>query len=237
MVVAEGFPDLPSPAATALPPASARYRKGDEARQRILDAALRAFGSDGFKGATTRRIAEDAGVNLPALKYYFGGKEGLYLACAEEIVGRYRERMLTPIGGAQDALAPQASPAQARAALRSIVGMLAELLVGTGQSQIWTAFVLREMADQGPAFAVLYESVWSPGVELIARLVARAQGQREVSEAARIQALLLISSLSAFSIARPVALKYLDWPDASGDRFERVRAIVEAQIDRLGEGG
>lgn len=225
---------MPTTAAASAPQTPARYRKGDEARQRILDVALKAFGSDGFQGATTRRIAQEAGVNLPALKYYFGGKEGLYLACALEIVGGYRERMLQPIGGAQHALAANATPAQAKAALRTIVGMLAELLVGTRESQVWTAFVQREMADQGPAFTVLYENVWAPGVELVARLIARARGEAGIDEDARIEALLLISSLSAFSIARPVALKYLDWPDAAGERFDRVRAIVEARIDGLG---
>lgn len=221
----------PAPSASR----SAGYRKGDEARQRILDAALAAFGTDGFRGATTRQIAEAAGVNLPALQYYFGGKEGLYLACAEEIVERYRRQMLGLIGEAQDALPPTAGPEEARAALKAVVGGLAEQLLATEEAQAWTGFVLREVAEQGPAFAILYEQVWAPGVELITRLISRAQGQAEPSEGARIEALMLVSSLSAFSVARPVALKQLDWPDAAGDRFTRVKQTLDAQIDRLGQ--
>ena len=60
--------------------ASAGYRKGGETRQRILDAALNAFGEASFKAVTTRRIAQAAGVSLPTLQYYFGDKEGLYRA-------------------------------------------------------------------------------------------------------------------------------------------------------------
>lgn len=209
------------------------YRKGDEARLRILEAALRAFGASGFKGATTRQIADDAGVALPALKYYFGGKEGLYLACAEEIVGRYQDRMLGPIGAVQDALPATATPADARAALKTVVGALADLLVGGHEADLWTAFVLREMSEQGPAFGILYENVWGPGVELIARLIARALGEAQPSERSRVEALLLLSSLSTFGIVRPVALRYLDWPEVSGERFAAFRRQLDAQIDRL----
>jgi AcrR family transcriptional regulator len=52
----------------------------------------------------TRQIAEAADVNLPALKYYFGGKQGLDLACAQEIVGRYQQRMLPLVTAAHAAL-------------------------------------------------------------------------------------------------------------------------------------
>src|ERR1700733_2440611 len=72
--------------------ASAGYKKGEETRRRILDAALKAFGEASFRAVTTRRISAAAGVSLPTLTYYFGDKEGLYRACAEAVVDRYRAR-------------------------------------------------------------------------------------------------------------------------------------------------
>lgn len=222
------------PVATAEIALTARgYRKGDETRARILEAALSAFGAEGFKGATTRQIAEEAGVNLPALKYYFGGKEGLYVACAQEIVDRYSQRLLNPIVDAWTALPPEPSPDQARAALKAVLGALAELLVGTREAERWTGFVLREMTEPGPAFDVLYGQVWAPGVELVARLIGRIL-PGATTEGARIEAFLLVASLTSFSIVRPLALKYLDWPDATGVRLAAVRAIVDGQIERLG---
>jgi AcrR family transcriptional regulator len=213
------------------PPAG--YRKGGEARARILRAALTVFGEHGFKGGATRQIAEAAGVNLPALKYYFGGKQSLYLACAEEIVGRYQQRMLPLVTEAHAALGAPMSQADARGRLKAVLRSLAELLVGKGEAEVWMAFVLKEMAEQGPAFDILYRQLWAPGVELTAGLIARALGHAETGPAARIRALLLISSLSAFSTARPVSLKFLDWPDARDQRFERLMEILDAQIDGL----
>ena len=54
------------------------YTRGDETRQRIIDAAVKLFGEHGFAGASTRDIATAAGVNAPALQYYFENKEGVY---------------------------------------------------------------------------------------------------------------------------------------------------------------
>ncbi len=48
--------------------------------------AIRLFGEKGFDGASTRDIATAAGVNAPALQYYFDSKEGLFTACVEHIV-------------------------------------------------------------------------------------------------------------------------------------------------------
>src|SRR5687768_5683895 len=46
-------------------------------RDAILDATLRVFGEAGSRGATTRRIAQEAGVNEVTLFRHFGSKEKL----------------------------------------------------------------------------------------------------------------------------------------------------------------
>jgi AcrR family transcriptional regulator len=66
-----------------------RKRKGERARQRILESALRLFGSKGYETTTMRDIAAEAGYS-PGLTYrYFTGKEELvmmlYQHLAEEL--------------------------------------------------------------------------------------------------------------------------------------------------------
>lgn len=46
-------------------------------KQHLLEAALRVYGEGGFRGATTRRIAEEAGVNEVTLFRLFGSKAAL----------------------------------------------------------------------------------------------------------------------------------------------------------------
>jgi AcrR family transcriptional regulator len=60
--------------------------RGAQARLALVRAAVDVFGECGLEAATTRDIAQRAQQNIAAIAYYFGGKEGLYLAVAEHIV-------------------------------------------------------------------------------------------------------------------------------------------------------
>src|SRR5262249_46289097 len=56
-----------------------------ETRDRLVEAALEEFAKHGFDGATTREIAQRAGVALAALPYHFTTKEALWRAAADRI--------------------------------------------------------------------------------------------------------------------------------------------------------
>src|ERR1700690_4395891 len=123
--------------------ATAGYPKGEETRQRILEVALKVFGDASYQTATTRRIAEAAGVSLPTLQYYFGDKEGLYRACAEAIVERFRR--YTEVAGAKaaESLREDCSPEIARTRLKALIAALGGFLVGSQEPGRWAQFVAR----------------------------------------------------------------------------------------------
>lgn len=76
-------------------PADGESRKlrsdGIEARERLLQAALRLFAEHGYANTSTRSIAQAAGINLASIKYYFGDKAGLYRAVFTEPLGSARD--------------------------------------------------------------------------------------------------------------------------------------------------
>jgi TetR/AcrR family transcriptional regulator len=59
----------------------------------ILDVAERIFSEKGFDGASTRLISGEAGVNMAMLNYYFGSKEGLFLAIFERKISSFQNIM------------------------------------------------------------------------------------------------------------------------------------------------
>jgi AcrR family transcriptional regulator len=59
-----------------------------EARDRLLEAALRVFEEAGSRGATTRRIAAEAGVNEVTLFRLFGSKAALLATALHSTMGR-----------------------------------------------------------------------------------------------------------------------------------------------------
>lgn len=215
-------------------PARGGYRKGDETQRRILAVALRAFGEAGFAGVSTRKLAEAAGVTLPAIQYYFGNKEGLYRACAEQIVAEYRRHAAGAAVEAADALRSPMDAASARAHLKAVTGALAGLLVTSKEAQAWASYVAREMRDPGPAFELLYRQLWEPGIVLTSTLIARALGEADDSPDARIRALLLISGLTAFQSSRRLSTRALRWPSIGEKELALVRRVLDAQIDAIG---
>src|SRR5262245_23432231 len=70
--------------------------RGEDTRRRILEAALHLFAAHGYEGTSTRQIAEGATVNLPAIQYYFGNKEGLYRAIINDITAD-TDRHMSPV--------------------------------------------------------------------------------------------------------------------------------------------
>ena len=59
-------------------------------KERILKAGLAEFGTKGFGGARTEGIAKRAKCNIRMLYHYFGGKQGLYIACLERVYTKIR---------------------------------------------------------------------------------------------------------------------------------------------------
>ncbi|HEY4324533.1 MAG TPA: TetR/AcrR family transcriptional regulator [Mucilaginibacter sp.] len=66
-------------------------------KDHILDVAEKVFSDLGFDGASTRMISGEAGVNMAMLNYYFGSKEGLFLAIFERKISSF-QTLLQNIG-------------------------------------------------------------------------------------------------------------------------------------------
>lgn len=65
-------------------------------REGILQAAARAFARSGYRAATMRAIAQEAGYTAPTLYSYFDSKEQMFDALCELIVGEVRRCFDTP---------------------------------------------------------------------------------------------------------------------------------------------
>ena len=60
--------------------------QADDVRLRILDAAEQVFADRGYAGATTREIAERAGIGKRMLFYYFPTKDAVYRVVLERTI-------------------------------------------------------------------------------------------------------------------------------------------------------
>jgi AcrR family transcriptional regulator len=72
---------------TRRPPETVKSASPEETRERILSAAREVIARKGKRGATTREIADVAGVNEATLFRHFGTKEALIVAVAQHFCG------------------------------------------------------------------------------------------------------------------------------------------------------
>ncbi len=208
-------------------------KKGRRVRAGILDTALRLFGKFGYDAVSTRDLAAQSGVTLPALQYYFGGKQHLYLACASEVVARFAAITGRASENAQAALAGARDELQLRSALSELLIAVGKAMISQGQSASGGSFGIRELLDPGPGFDLLYAQLWEPGIELVADLIASIRKTPSNSPADRVEAMMLISSLSVFQNGQLVARQALEWDTIDADQFATIEAALRRRIAQL----
>jgi TetR/AcrR family transcriptional regulator len=79
--------------ATADKPARKQQQRSIVTQQKLLDAAIQAFSENGFKGTSTRDIAERAGVHHPLITYHFKNKDQLWRAAADRVFRDFRRSL------------------------------------------------------------------------------------------------------------------------------------------------
>jgi TetR/AcrR family transcriptional regulator, regulator of cefoperazone and chloramphenicol sensitivity len=211
------------------------YARGDETRQRIIDAAIELFGDHGFEGASTRDIATRAGVNAPALQYYFENKEGLYRACAEYIADEAWVNFEPVVLHATEVLRSDSSISALIDAFVRIQEAIADRMLIKGCMPNQRLFFAREQAGQEPSIAseVLMRRIRQPLNDVCANLIARITGTQADDQVTLIRMLTLHGQLLMFHVSPRTTLALLGWDEIDTEKADMLKAIVGTQTRAL----
>src|ERR1041385_5554657 len=66
-----------------------KKKAGESAEKKIIEAARKLFTEKGYHAIKTRDIANEAGINLALLNYYFRSKEKLFELIMKENMGQF----------------------------------------------------------------------------------------------------------------------------------------------------
>lgn len=214
-------------------PVGGGYPRGDEARSRIVQIAIEAFGLHGYEGASTREIAELAGVKAPALQYYFEGKPGLYSACADHIAATIEARLASSLANARHALADSSLTKdeillQLHGLLSAILDMLLESDVET-----WALFILREQAHPTSAFDSIFGKIMGPVIRTCTALIASLTGVPEDNPEAAIAALGFYGQITSFRFGHEAALRVLGSRELTDAHRAQIKSGLLRQLSAL----
>ena len=199
----------------------------DDIRTRLLNAAIELFGRDGANAVGTRAIADAAGAQMSAITYYFGGKDGLYLACARHIAETMSGRVRPVLEGALALCAQDGGPAAARDAVCSIMAGFVQIMMRDDVAPL-SRFVVREQMNPTPAFAELYDGAMGQVIGRLGELIQRIAGGRLSEEELRVRTIALMGQIFAFRFARAALMRSTGWDTVGERETDLVRAVVLA---------
>ncbi len=202
-------------------------RDPHETRRRLLQAGLQLFGKSGLDGVTTRALAESARVNLNAIPYHFGSKEGMYLAVAQYIVDT--------TGAAVSATAREkamnienTSGERASLLASELIVSVVRNVLGAPDAAFRGGFILREQLQPTAAFEVLYTGFIRELHEALSALVARATGRDPGDLISITRAHALLGQGLVFGMAYETFIRRSGLPSADSKALETVIAEVQA---------
>jgi TetR/AcrR family transcriptional regulator, regulator of cefoperazone and chloramphenicol sensitivity len=197
--------------------------RGAQARQALIRAAVAVFGESGHDAATTREIAQRARHNIAAIAYYFGGKEGLYLAVAQHIVEVIMARIGPVMDEAEAFLAEAPQPARAAAYLVRLL----ELSLATNRSMTpLTGIIVREQTHPTKAFTILYDGCLGRLQRIGAALMQAYLGKRAAQDECIVRFHALLGEALAFRFARETVMRRAGWKDIGQNEEDIIRRVV-----------
>ena len=211
------------------------YTRGEETRARIVAAAMRLFGEKGYEGASTRDIAAAAGVNAPALQYYFDNKEGVFRACIETIAERAWESLSEVVVEAERLIAQGADDEALIEAYCDIQTRAAEFKFKAVHQDDWRLFIARQQAGLDPdiGFEAVFRRISVRTFAVAAAIIGRLTGRPPDEEEVRIRAVALSGQFQVFHVCRRMALRLLDWQEIDAEREALVKKVVRDQTREL----
>lgn len=214
------------------PAAEGGYQRGEETRARLIDSAMRLFGERGFGAATTRDIAVDAGVNAPALQYYFGNKEGLYQACVEYIIERVWEQVREAVDDAERLLdAPDSSDDALVEGYLAVLGGFIGFIHDSPRASAWRQFMACAQAghDTPDTLELMSQRLHAPIRQVTGGIIGRLTGLPADDERTLIRMFVLNSQGMVFRVLRQQVLGTLGWDSVDRERMEKVREVLLSQ--------
>jgi AcrR family transcriptional regulator len=171
-------------------------------------------------------------VNLPAIPYYFGSKEGLYRAAIEHIVREIDQRMAPVAERVETALAgSEPSRRKLLALLHEMLDAFVALVVGGAHLESRRLLFARAEVERTAALEPLHEiglrRVFAPCRALVARLL----DQPSEDNATTLRTLAILGQVSVFCNSGP--RRVLGCSNFSEEHMRAIQQLIREQTGAI----
>jgi AcrR family transcriptional regulator len=202
-----------------------------ETRQRLLEAGIRLFAEHGYRGVSVRDLCTEAGVNIAAINYHFGGKQDLYHAIFEATLDADEPRFQETMNNLQILInSARGDCTQLAAAVGVFVGTMLGHLAADDQKRWFGVLIIRELTFPSAAFDLIYKRRAEPLERMLAKIISAVGGKSAQSPQVRIQAHAVIGMIFNLGISRSILWRTMDWDGYTPDRVAYIGNIVTELI-------
>jgi AcrR family transcriptional regulator len=158
----------------------------DNNRKKLLRAAAELFAEKGYDAVSTRDLCNKAEVNVAAISYYFGGKDGLYLEVFQTYANHISERIL-------HVLAQSSGQIQGREDLEKTLRALIATIVDMRVEEPEVAIVLQKQSIGNiPGVQEAFVAITEPVGDALTKFFQEIQNQQLLRQDLNIRSFLTI---------------------------------------------
>ncbi|MCQ2914557.1 MAG: CerR family C-terminal domain-containing protein [Alphaproteobacteria bacterium] len=201
-----------------------------DSKERLLKKASSLFAKKGYTGTSTREIAMEACLNISAITYYFGGKQGLYKAILENIVKTTNKVLKPEIEYATDLLSKDISCEEAENCLYRIIRTFCQTLYYSKVSDDEIHIYLNEYSNPSDCYDILNEGLIIPIYSIFMKLMMKAVGCEEKNcdlETVVLCTFTLFSTCFTFKTRKEQVMKALNWKKLGDQEINKIISNIE----------
>ncbi len=197
-------------------------------KERLIEVALELFALNGYEGVSTRQIVDKAEVNISAITYYFGGKEGLYNAVIDSKINLFEEKMNSVLN--EISTRNLTDKKSQKTLLLKLIEKYINFLLSSGVSQYLVLLLVREMNSPTTTFELFYNKVIGRIHRAFTRLVASVFNKPEDDEDIILLVSSIIGQILIFRFGKRVILRRLGYDDYNQELLEKIKQLILKQI-------
>lgn len=196
-----------------------------DAQKEILEAAKNVFTRKGYKGATMRDIAKEAGVNLAMVNYYFRSKDRLFDMIFLDAFGILFAKISASVLGNGSIFAK----------IENIVDVYIDALI---ENPLIPNFVLGELARDPERFLSKIKALkeMKKVIEILSRQIEKEAKEGIIRSVDPFELYLNVVSLSVFPfVARPLLNEVTEITKVDCEKFldNRKRSVTDFVINAI----
>lgn len=221
-----------------MPDTHQKKTRGELAKRQLLEAACEIFGKNGPDSATTRQIAQAAKQNIAAIAYYFGSKEGLYLAVAQYIADLIRIDFEPTVAQLDDFL-EKPNPTEHLPLLQKLIIdsflQYARLVLDKSSVHI-SRIMAREQLVPTEAYSLIHQQALSPLLTRVNRLLALYIGLDPTLPKTMLHTHAILGEVLSFRLVRETILRQTGWDRIGKQEYEIISNTLKVHITLLLDG-